>query len=199
MIASEEWLTPTRATGIVAYGVAMVCCGLAWARTRRLRAPSQLAALLTAIEGALVLDMVFNWRWMIHQQLMDFAKRRNEYEIRRSPQLIAIAMLAVLLLVGLFAALRILRGRAGALLAVSGVLLSLVLWCTEVISLHAVDHVLYHPLGPWMIVCLVWVFAGLMTSAGILLDARQASGGARENSTWQKPVSPQNPPSSYRN
>jgi hypothetical protein len=28
-----------------------------------------------------------------------------------------------------------------------------------------------------MIVCLVWVFAGLMTSVGILLDARQASGG----------------------
>jgi hypothetical protein len=177
MIASEEWLTPTRATGIVAYGVAMVCCGLAWARTRRLRTNSQLAALLTAIEGALVLDMVFNWRWMIHQQLMDFAQRRNEYEIRRSPQLIAIAILAVLLLVGLFAALRILRGRAGALLAVSGVLLSLVLWCTEVISLHALDHLLYHLLGPWMLVSLVWVFAGLMTSVGILIDARQASGG----------------------
>jgi hypothetical protein len=177
MIASEEWLTPTRATGIVAYGVAMVCCGLAWARSRRLRTNSQLAALLTAIEGALVLDMVFNWRWMIHQQLMDLAQRWNEYEIRRSPQLIAIAILAVLLLVGLLAALRILRGRVGALLAVSGVLLSLVLWCTEVISLHAMDHVLYHPLGPWMIVSLVWVFAGLMTSVGILLDARQASGG----------------------
>ena len=177
MIASEEWLTPTRATGIVAYGVAMVCCGLAWARTRRLRTNSQLAALLTAIEGALVLDMVFNWRWMIHQQLMDLAQHRNEYEIRRSPQVITIAILAVLLLVGLLAALRFLRGRAGALLAVSGVLLSLVLWCTEVISLHAMDHVLYHPLGPWMIVCLVWVLAGLMTSVGILLDARQASGG----------------------
>ena len=177
MIASEEWLTPTRATGIIAYGIAMVCCGLAWARSRRLRTNSQLAALLTAIEGALVLDMVFNWRWMIHQQLMNLAQSRNEYEIRRSPQLIAIAILAVLLLVGLLAALRVLRGRAGALLAVSGVLLSLVLWCTEVVSLHAMDHILYHPLGPWMIVCLVWVFAGLMTSVGILLDARQASGG----------------------
>src|SRR3984885_11407160 len=177
MIASEEWLTPTRATGIAAYGVAMTCCGIAWARTRRLRTNSQLAALLTAIEGALVLDMVFNWRWTIHQQLMDFAQRRNEYEIRRSPQLIAIAMLAVLLLVSLFAALRILRGRAGALLAVSGVLLSLVLWCTEVISLHALDHVLYHLLGQWMLVSLVWVFAGLMTSVGILIDARRANGG----------------------
>jgi hypothetical protein len=108
---------------------------------------------------------------------MDLARRWNEYEIRRSPQLIAMAILAVLLLVGLISALRILRGRTGALLAVSGVLLSLVLWCTEVVSLHAVDHVLYHLLGPWMVVSLVWVFAGLMTSVGILMDARQANGG----------------------
>jgi hypothetical protein len=55
-------------------------------------------------------------------------------------------------------------------------LLSLVLWCTEVISLHALDHVLYHLLGQWMLVSLVWVLAGLMTSVGILIDARQANG-----------------------
>jgi hypothetical protein len=57
------------------------------------------------------------------------------------------------------------------------VLLSLVLWCIEVVSLHAVDHVLYHLLGPWMLVSLVWVFAGLATSVGILIDARQVNGG----------------------
>jgi hypothetical protein len=177
MIASEEWLSPTRATGIAAYGVAMACCGIAWARTRGLRTVSQLAALLTAIEGALVLDMFFNWRWMLHQELMDLAQRWNEYDVRRSPQRIAIAILAVLLVAGFILALRILRGRAGALLAVSGVSLSLALWGTEVVSLHAVDHVLYHSLGQWMVVSLVWVFAGLMTSVGILVDARQANGG----------------------
>jgi hypothetical protein len=176
MIASEEWLTPTRATGIAAYGVAMTCCGIAWARTRRLRTVSQLAALLTAIEGALVLDMVFNWRWMLHQKLMELAQRWHEYDIRSSPQRIAIAILALLLVVGLVTTLRIVRGRTGAVLAVSGVLLSLVLWCTEVVSLHALDQVLYHLLGPWMVVSLVWVFAGLMTSVGILTDARPANG-----------------------
>jgi hypothetical protein len=177
MIASEAWLTPTRATGIAAYGVAMICCAIAWAKGRRLRTVSQLAALLTAIEGALVLDMIFNWRWLLHQQLMDFAQRWNEYDLRRSPQRIAIVVLAVVLVLGLMFTLRVLRGRAGALLAVSGVLLSLVLWCTEVVSLHAVDHVLYHFLGPWMLVSLVWVCAGLATSVGILIDARQLSGG----------------------
>ena len=86
MIASEDWLTPTRATGIVAYGVAMACCGVAWARTRRLRTISQLAALLTAIEGALVLDMVFNWRWMIHQELMDLAQHWNDTRFEDRPR-----------------------------------------------------------------------------------------------------------------
>jgi hypothetical protein len=175
MIASEALLTPTRATGIAAYGVAMICCGVAWAKGRRLRTVSQLAALLTAIEGVLVLDMIFNWRWMLHQQLMDFAQRSNEYDLRRSPQRIAIVVLTVLLLLGLVFARRILRGRTGALLAVSGVLLSLVLWCTEIVSLHAVDHIMYHLLGPWMLVSLVWVFAGLATSVGILIDARQVN------------------------
>jgi hypothetical protein len=170
MIASEEWLTPTRATGIAAYGVAMICCGVAWAKAGRLRQVFRLAALLTAIEGVLVLDMIFNWRWIIHQQLMDLAQRLQEYETRRFPQRIAIAILALLLLVGMIYALRIFRGRMGALLAVSGVMLSLIVWCTEVVSLHAVDHVFYHSLGPWMVVSLVWVFAALMTSVGILID-----------------------------
>jgi hypothetical protein len=177
MIASEEWLTPTRAAGLVAYAVAMTCCCIAWAKTRYLRNASRsgLAALLAAIEAALLLDMVFNLRWWIHQQLMDLAQSRQEYEMRRSPQLIAIVILAVLLLVGLASALRILRARPGAGLAVFGVLLSLALWCTEVVSLHAVDHILYHLVGPWMLVSLVWVLAALMTSVGILLDARQAT------------------------
>jgi hypothetical protein len=179
MIASEEWLTPTRATGIAAYAAAMICCCIAWARTRHLRNISGLAALLAAIEAALLLDMVFNLRWWLHQQLMDLAQQRQEYEMRRSPQLIAIVILAVLLLIGVVSALRIFRARPGALLAVSGVLLSLALLCTEVVSLHAVDHILYHLLGPWMLVSLLWVLAALMTSVGILLDARQATGYPR--------------------
>jgi hypothetical protein len=110
---------------------------------------------------------------------MDFAQQRQEYEMRRSPQLIAIVTLAVLFLMGAASALRIFRARPGAGLAVSGVLLSLALLCTEVVSLHAVDHILYHLLGPWMLVSLLWVLAALMTSAGILLDAREAIGNLR--------------------
>jgi hypothetical protein len=89
--------------------------------------------------------------------------------------LIALLILAALLLFALLAVRRFFRGRAGNSLAVSGALLSLVLWCTEAISLHAVDHVLEYPIGKIMGVSLLWILACLMTSIGILSDCRVSS------------------------
>jgi len=175
MIASEEWLTPTRASGIAAYGIAVTCCGIAWARTRGARTVSRIAAWLTAIEGILLLDMIFNWRWILHQLFLDFAQRWHEYQLRRLPQVIVVAMLIGILLVGLSSALRLFWERIGMLLAVSGALLSLVTWCIEVVSLHQVDAVLYHPIGRLMAVSIVWIAACTMTSVGILIESRPAN------------------------
>jgi hypothetical protein len=172
MITSQEWLNPTRAIGLVAYGTAVTCCGVAWVRTKARRA-SQLAAVLMFIDSALLLDMAFNWRWKLHQLFMDLAQRAHEYAVRRPPQVIVLVVLIVLLLLALRAVRRFFRGR-GIVLAVSGVVLSLVLWCIEVISLHQVDHVLYHRLGPIMAVSLLWIVACLMTSIGMLLVSHHA-------------------------
>jgi hypothetical protein len=177
-MTSADWLTPTRASGLAAYGTAVTCCAIAWLRTRGRGTDAQLPAVLTLMESALFLDIAFNWRWMLHQILMDLAQRAHEYDVRRLPQLIVIVCLAVLLILGLVVAWRFFRGRPGAQLAVSGVLMSLVLWGTEVVSLHAVDHVLYHPLGNLMMVSLLWVSASLVTSIGVLVDSRQIRSGA---------------------
>jgi hypothetical protein len=171
MITSHEWLNPTRATGLVAYGTAATCCGIAWIRTKARRA-SQLAAVLMLIEAALLLDMAFNWRWKLHQGLMDFAIRKHEYTQRGLPQLIAVTLLGTLLLFGWFVAWRSFRGRGTTLLAVSGALLSLVVWCIEVVSLHAVDQLLYYSLDGVMAVALLWLLSCTMTSIGILLEPR---------------------------
>ena len=171
MITSQEWLNPTRATGLVAYGTAVTCCGIAWIRTKAGRA-SQLAAGLMLIEGALLLDMAFNWRWKLHQALMDFAIRKHEYAQRGLPQLIVVTLLGALLLFVWFVAWRSLRGRGTILLAVSGALLSLIVWCIEVVSPHAVDHVLYYSVDGVMAVTLLWLLSCTMTSIGILLDPR---------------------------
>ncbi len=171
MITSQEWLSPTRLTGLVAYGTSVMCCCVAWisAKTRR---TLPLAAVLMLIESALLLDMAFNWRWKLHQTLMDFAIRKNEYAQRGLPQLIVVIILGSLLLSGWFIAWRSYRGRGMKLLAVSGTLLSLVLWCIDVVSLHAVDHVLYYSVGGVMAVSILWILACSMTSIGILFGPR---------------------------
>jgi hypothetical protein len=174
MITIGEWLNPTRAVGLAAYGTAVTCCGIAWVREKNQRQDWRLAALLTLIESTLLLDIVFNWRWMLHQWLMDTAQRAHEYQVRRIPQLIVLMSLAGFLLLGLLRVGRLFRGRGGPSLAASGVLLSLVLWCTEVVSLHQVDHVLYYRLGKIMAVSLLWTLACLMTSIGILSVSHHA-------------------------
>jgi hypothetical protein len=168
MITIGEWLNPTKTVGLLAYGAATLCCGIAWAKAKKQPEVRRLAALLMCVESVLLLDIAFNWRWMLHQFAMDLAQRRHEYEFRRAPQMIALGVLVALLLLGLLAVRRFFRSTGGSRLAVSGVLLSVILWGTEVISLHQVDHYLYHRLGPIMVVSLLWVLACVMTSIGML-------------------------------
>jgi len=177
MIPSEEWLSPTRATGIVAYAVAAACSAIAWASARRVRVVSRLAASLTAIESLLLIDMIVNARWMLHDMFATAAQRRHEYDLRHLPQSLFVTVLAGILLVSLIYVARLYRARIGAVLAISGALLSLITWCIEVVSLHQVDAILYYQVGDLMAVSLIWFVASLLTSVGILIDARQAFQG----------------------
>jgi hypothetical protein len=178
MIPSGEWLTPTRAIGIAAYAVAASCSAIACARARGLQTVSKLAASLTALEFGLLIDMIVNGRWMLHDMLENIARRRHEYDLRRLPQSILVAILVGALFTGLLFTLRRCRARIGALLAVSGILLSLVSWCIEVVSLHQVDAILYHPVGKLMAISFVWLLACMMTSIGILIDLHQSNSTA---------------------
>lgn len=166
------WSNPTRATGVAAYGVALACCVLAWSRANGDMARSRLATLLTVCEGCLLVDMVFNVRWKLHQLFIDKATRLAVYASRRGPQELALLVLVAVFLFGLWVVFKRLRGRVGAVLAVSGALLSVALWCTEVVSLHAVDHILYHSAGNWMPVSFLWVLACTMTSIGVLVESK---------------------------
>jgi hypothetical protein len=167
------WLSsnPTRFTGVTAYGATLACCVTAWARAKGDPARSRLAAILTFFEGCLLLDMIFNVRWILHQFFMDEAKMLAVYASRRGPQALALVVLVGTFFIALRVASQKFHGRGGALLAVSGALLSLVLWCTEVVSLHAVDHILYHTVGSVMTVTFLWIVACAMTSVGVFVES----------------------------
>jgi hypothetical protein len=173
------WRNPTRATGVAAYGLALACCVFAWSRAKGDATKSRFAALLMVCDGLLLLDMVFNVRWILHQFFMDEATVVALYASRRGPQTLVLVALAGVFLFGLRVVSQKLRGRNGAVLAVSGALLSVTLWCAEVVSLHAVDHILYRPIGSLMTVSFLWIFAGMMTSIGVLVESKTVWKGSR--------------------
>lgn len=163
-------LNPTRIIGLAAYAFALVSCAIAWVRGHRSQRRRRLAVILTALETALLLDSVFNGRWLLHDSLSRLAMANHLYGERFGPQHVALDLLGSAVVVGIGFALWLFRGRPGASLAATGGILSLGCWWVEVISLHAVDSLLYQRVDGVMLVRLVWAACSLMMGVGILWD-----------------------------
>jgi hypothetical protein len=179
MIFLAGWLTPTRSIGMGAYLFGATSCAIAAARDGGTSRRGRLAAFLAVLEAGLFLDMAFNVRWLLHDLLENEAIAENLYAHRVGPQLAALGLLGAATATGIGFALLRLRGRAGASMAVCGVILSLSCWCSEVISLHALDAVFHSLLNGILLVSLIWVASSLMTGLGILWDSRMARGEIR--------------------
>lgn len=171
MISNGDSITPTRAVGLFAYGLATVCCLVASARISG-RAPRRVAAWMSAIEALLLLDIIFDLRWHLHDWLGSLAQSHQSYQLRRFPQLVVDLSLLAILLYGVSMLLRV-GQRGGVVLALAGVMLSIATWCFEVVSLHQLDAVLYSKIGPFMVVSALWAFAALATSVGMLMAMRE--------------------------
>jgi hypothetical protein len=170
MSSIPVWLNPTQIIGLTANLLAMVLCGVAWAKVSGPPHRNRLAAILAILEAALFVDMLFNGRWKLHDLLAGEAKATGLYAGRTDPQIAVLFLLAGFALAGLGFTVWRLRKRPGAFVAACGGLLSLICWCAEVVSLHAVDAMLYHTIHGFMAVSLVWITCALMTGLGILWD-----------------------------
>jgi hypothetical protein len=187
MIDLPGWQSPTRFVGLIAYLFAATCCGIAWTAGRGIPRRAHLAAVLALLEVGLLLDKVFSVRWQLHDLMEGEAIRENLYRQRSGPQLVAMGLLGAVAVAGMGLAFQRLRGRTGATVAACGAILSLSFWCTEVISLHAIDRVLHHMVKGVMLVSLCWVAFSVMTGLGILWDARSARSQARSAVAEQTP------------
>ncbi len=171
IILPPGWGSLTHVAGIVSYSLAAISALIAWIRVRKSRERAQLAAFLTIIEGALLLDVIFDWRWALHSFILRESMKYGLYGYRSIPQIVMLLLLAVVVLPAATSAQRRVRGRPGATIALWGLFLSLTCWCVEVISLHATDSILYHPAGPFMLVAFVWMAACGLTAIGIQIDS----------------------------
>ncbi|MGD0938420.1 MAG: hypothetical protein ABR905_01825 [Terracidiphilus sp.] len=194
MISLAEWLTPTRFIGLGVYLFAAICCGAAWTRSRGGGRANRLPAILTVLEAGLFLDMASNLRWGLHGLLESEAIREDLYALRTGPQLAVLGFLGLTAAAAMGMVIRRLRGRYGATVAACGAILSLSLWCAEVISLHATDTILYRKVGGAMLVSLGWIVSSLMTGLGELWDTRTVRFQLGRSA---KPAG--NPPSSFTN
>lgn len=168
----------THEAGIAAYSLAAASSAVAWIRARGTPETARFAAFLTIAETALLLDIIFDWRWAFHAFMLRQSMEHNVYAYRAVPQTIMLFILAAVALLGFGFIKRQLHGRRGALIAMWGLLLSITCWCVEIISLHATDRILYHFAGGLMVVAFLWIAACIMTAVGIQLDhtARPVTG-----------------------
>jgi uncharacterized membrane protein YhdT len=172
MMLFPHAMTLTRKVGLSSFGIALLCSGIAWLRNLKLgRRGAWFAALLMLMEGFFFLDMIYEWRWLLHDSLQRSFEARGLYGQRHWFQIACLMLLGALLFFGFRAMLGKLRGRTGARLAGCGLFLSLGCWCVEVISLHATDHVLYSVDSGLMTIAYLWILGALLVAVGVLLDA----------------------------
>jgi hypothetical protein len=175
MVSDLEWLSPTRVTGLTAFGVSSIVCAAGWAHCRKRHAPGRLFALLAGAQLGLLLDMAFDWRWKLHDWWGRGALAFGVYDQRRLPQVLALAALLAAMILASVSIFRRFGHRAGAATAATGTTLSAGLWCGEVISYHYLDRVLYHLVGSVMVIGFVWVSLTLITCLGVWLEARSSA------------------------
>ena len=172
MVSSYEWFSTTRMIGMASFAASLTGCTARW-RGRGGNASRRLVfAILAGVQFVLLLDMAFNWRWSLHQFFMDEAMAYGVYGRRGLPQLIGVLTLAGMAVFSSALMLMRFRDRAGTALAVMGTLLSLDMWCLEVLSFHPVDHVLYSMIGGAMTVSYIWIALSMVTCLGAWLDHR---------------------------
>jgi hypothetical protein len=135
---------------------------------------ARLALLVATVELLLSFDMVFEWRLAFHTLLADLFMKHNLYGQRSWFQGTSLLVLGAALMFVLASVFRRLRARPGALMAVSGLSMSVTLWLTEIISMHDVDMSLYHTVNGVMVIAFLWAMLCAVTILGVGIEARRA-------------------------
>ena len=170
MIPLFDWISWTRVLGLVSYTVPILMCAFGLSRRRRVGTKGRILAVVAGVQLALLLDMTFNWRWLLHEVWMQEAAAFHVYEFRRTPQLISLVVLVGLVSGSVGLAIYRLRRRPGVALAVAGTVCSIGVWCAETLSYHFLDAVLYRMVGSVMAVAFVWLGLSSVTGLGLWIE-----------------------------
>jgi hypothetical protein len=156
----------TQWVGILGFGVAALLC----ARVARNGSPNWW--ILASLNALLIVEIVAGWRYRVHDLADVLLLNRGLYESRQPWQMAMIAVaLVVLLAAGLSVRVRI--HSAALASAVTGLCFAISIFVIEAISLHAVDAVLHHSLGPLKVIAFFWLTACAWTGLAALIAAHR--------------------------
>jgi len=171
MILFPNWHTRTSIAGLLSFSTATASGCIAWWRLRNLPTIAGSIAWVAALESLLLLDMAVNGRWILHENMMQFALHQGFYAQRRGIQIAGLTILIAVFAFWTVILFRRLRGRRSATIAAWSALLSFGMWCVELVSLHAIDAVLYRKIGGFMVIAFVWMVLGATTAISLQLAA----------------------------
>jgi hypothetical protein len=159
---------------LIAFAACIVACIVARSRRREFPPGWPLLVSLTVLQLALLVDMLFSLRWLLHNKLASEFLVHHFYDRRVGPQHLALFLVAATASTGIWLLLKSLRCRRGAQLASCGMILWISTWLAEVISLHSIDVFLHKSLAHVTVRDGGWIVSSIMISYGVLLDVRRA-------------------------
>jgi len=167
-----DQINSTQLAGLIGFGSAALLCARAVWRQKHARS---LWVSLAIVYSLMFVDVVAQLRHLIRVEITDILKALGVYGDRQSAQT---ALLVGLGVVAAFFSLRLLiRMRTMALsaqFAFVGIVFVFALFGLELISLHAIDAILYRQTGPLLLIGWLW-----LAGSGISAAAAMAAGKKR--------------------
>ena len=158
---------PTQLTGLLSFTAATIACLIAARRSGPRDAPTW--KLLGLMNCLFLIETFSELRYQIENIMIAILKANDWYAQRREVQgSIDVLLATAFIFIALFLFWRHAAGR-GARVAASMTIAVLAIFTMETVSLHAVDAVFYHPIGPILFIGWLWAIA----AAGICLAATQ--------------------------
>jgi len=151
-------LTPTAWCGILAFGSAGAILLAA-----SIRLGQRVHLVCGLIYMILLVDVLFNFRHQLHGWVNAWMKTNQTYADRQPRQLVILAII----LLGVCGSIAILR-RVHPMDRLTWLIVAMTLgvsalFLLELVSLHAIDALLYRRVGPVLVIGVLWIFCALVT------------------------------------
>lgn len=163
----------TQLTGLIGFGTAALLC--LWAVWRKIHARN-IWIVLSIGYLMMFVDILTQMRFQIRDVIGDTLKLLGIYEDRRTGQAISIVVtVCVVAFFGLPIFGRMRKFVFSARLAMVAGMLALALTLMEIISLHAIDAILYNQIGPVLLIGWLWLACGLTSAGAVVVTAKTRS------------------------